>query len=262
VRVCLLVALILGLVAAPAAADTEPLPPGTTIVPRDGEVWTASSWPGATPFEMHQLAVYASDYDELPDTFAFAVAATPATDADGLLAAPIDGYAAPAQPEHVGIYAATTSLGAEWLGTPGTYYWQASYVDDEDGDTYASPVRSLQVIPPPPPDVPQPLIPIGPPPARPLPAATPRPPDPRTVRTAVRRAIHAATHRVAHKLVYRCVRAPAAATCRPSWRDVRNRYRGTLRLAFGANPITATFRGKRVPRRHGHARAVTWATTL
>jgi hypothetical protein len=63
-------------------------------------------------------------------------------------------------------------------------------------------------------------------------------------------------------LVYRCVRAPAAATCRPSWHDVRARYRGTLQLSFAASPITATFRGTRAARGHRRAHAVTWARSL
>jgi hypothetical protein len=198
---------------------------------------------------------YADDYDELPDEFVFAVATSPATGADGLLVAPIETRVAPADPDHPGIYAA-----AAGLATPGTYYWQGSYSDD-DGDTYASPVRTLNVIPAPPPDVPQPVIPFLP--ARPPPAvASPRPPDAATVRIAVRRAIHRATHMVGRRIVYRCVRTPAAATCKPTWRDVRFRYRGTLRLTFGGSAITATFRGHRVPRGHGHARAVTWATSL
>jgi hypothetical protein len=247
-RVCLVVVLLLGVLAAPAAADTEPLPAGTTVVPRDGQAWTAL---GSQTF-----VAYIGDYDELPDELAFAVASDPATGPDGLLAHPIARYAAPVQPGHPGIYAASPGL-----GTPGTYYWQATYADDEEDDVYASEVRTLTVVAPPPPDVPQPVIPYLPPPAAP-PAATPRPPDARTVRIAVRRAIHRATHMVGRRIVYRCAPTPAAATCKPSWRDVRYRYRGTLRLTFGASTITATFRGRRVPRGHGHARAVTWATTV
>jgi hypothetical protein len=255
-----MVVVLLGLLAAPAAAETEPLPPGTVVLPGDGQVWTASAWPSATPFEMHEFAVYALDYEELPDRFVFAVAASPATDADGLLADPVDRYVATAQADRPGIYAAPTDLGARWLGTPGTYAWQASYLDD-DGDTYASPVRTLSVVAPPPPDAPSRPV-LVPPPVAPLPVATPRAPDAGTVRTAVRRAIHAATHMVPRGLVYRCVPTPAAATCRPSWRDVRFRYRGTLRLSFAASPIAATFTGTRVARGHRRARAVTWATSL
>jgi hypothetical protein len=246
-RVCLLVILILGLTAAPAAADADPLPAGTTVLPRDGQVWRASV--------TAEFVAYASDYEELPDEFAFAVATTAATDADGLLATPIR-YKAPAQLGHPGIYVAPASF-----GTPGTYYWQASYIDD-DGDTYASQVRTLTIAPQPPPDVPAPQVPVPPVPATPLPAVTPRPPDAGSVRIAVRRAIHAATHMVARGLVYRCTPAPAAATCQPSWRDVRFRYRGTLQLAFGTSPITARFTGTRTPRKHGHSRVVTWATLL
>jgi hypothetical protein len=178
------------------------------------------------------------------------------------LAAPIDTYVAAQDPVHPGIYTARTSLGASWLGTPATYYWQTYYVDDDDGDTYASAVRAVKVIAQPPPDAPAPPVTAAPAPvARPS-ATAPRPPDEGTVRIAVRRAIHAATRMVPRRLVPHCTRAPAAATCRPSWRDVRARYRGTLHLTFGASAITATFRGIRAPRRHGHARAVTWATSL
>jgi hypothetical protein len=247
-RVCLVVALVFGVLAAPAAADTEPLPAGTTVLPRDGQAWTA--------FGSQTFVAYIGDYDELPDELAFAVASDPATGPDDLLAHPIARYTAPAQPGHPGIYAASPGL-----GTPGTYYWQATYADDED-DVYASEVRTLTIVAPPPPDVPQPVIPYLPAPAAPLPAVTPRPPGAGTVRIAVRRAIHAATHMVGRKIVYRCSRTPAAAICRPSWRDLRHRYRGTLRLTFGASAITATFRGTRVPLRHGRARVVTWATTL
>ena len=180
-------------------------------------------------------------------------------DADGLLADPIDRYDAPAQAGRPGIYAAQTSLGAQWLGTPGTYYWQATYADDDDGDIYASAVRTLKVVAAPPPAPPAPPIAVAPPtPAAPAPAVTPRPPDAATVRLAVRRAIHHATHMLARGLVYRC----AGATCRPSWHDFRNRYRGTLQLTFGPSAITAAFTGTRAPRGHGRARTVTWRTTV
>ena len=239
-RILLVVALVLGAAAAPAAADT-------TLVPRDGQVWTAA--------DTHELVAYASDYEELPRAFAFAVATSPAIDADGLLAAPIDRFAAPAQPDRPGIYAAPIAL-----GTPGTYYWQAAYAG-EDGDTYALPIRTLTIVAPPPPDAPEPPVAVPPPVASPPPATLPAP-DAATVRIAVRRAIHVATHMVSRGLVYRCARAPAAATCRPAWHDVRFRYRGTLRLRFGATPITAAFTGTRVPHGHRRARPVTWATTI
>jgi hypothetical protein len=263
-RLWLMVALILGAMTAPAAADTEPLPAGTVVAPRDGQGWTASSWPGATPSEMHDFAVYAADYDDLPDAFAFAVATSPETSADdGLLAHPISSYPAPAQPDRLGIYTARTSVGDRWLGTPGTYYWQASYIDVDEGDTYAGPVRTLTIIARPPPEAPPPPVaPALPPPPPSVIAATPRPPDVGTVRTVVRRAIHSVTHMVPRNLVYRCTRMPAAATCRPSWRDFRARYRGTLHVRFETGAITATFSGKRTPFGHRRARAVTWTTVL
>src|SRR3954471_9007356 len=254
----LLVALMLGVMAAPAAAQTEPMPSGTAIVPRDGQVWSASSWPAATPFQMHAFVAYASTYDELPDAFVFTVANTPATGADGLLANAIDRYDAPAQPDHPGIYAATTSLGARWRGTPGTYYWQATYVEDDEDEAYASSVRAFTVIAQPPPDVAAPpAVILPPPPTAILPAPSPRPPDASTARAIVPRATAPATHRVARGLVYRC----AGAICRPSWRDARFRYRGTLTIAIGANGITASFTGKRTSSGRT-ARAVAWSTPV
>jgi hypothetical protein len=234
------VVLLLGMPAAPAAADT-------TLIPSDRQAWPAA--------QTQTFAAYVSDYDELPDAFTFTVATSPATDGHGLLATPIASFAAPAQPRRPGTYLAPATL-----GTPGTYYWQASYSDD-DGDTYGSAVRTLTILAPPPPDPPtQPVL--VPPPVAPLPVAAPRPPDTSTVRIAVRRAIHNATHMVPRGVVYRCVRTPAAATCRPSWHDVRARYRGTLQLSFRASPITAAFTGTRTARGHRRGRAVIWTTSL
>jgi hypothetical protein len=244
-RLLLVVTLLLGALAAPAAADTEPLPASTALVPRDGQVWSASA--------PQDLVVYASDYADLPDAFTFAVATTPETDADGLLTHPIVRYTAPAQPDRPGIYAAKLSL-----ATPGTYSWQATYTEDDEDDTYASAVRTLTILPPAPPDAPTTPVTFTPPPAAPLPIATPRVPDAATVRTVVRRAIHNATHMVARGLVSRC----AGAICRPSWHDFRNRYRGTLQLTFGPSAITAVFTGTRAPRGHGRARTVTWTTQV
>jgi hypothetical protein len=94
------------------------------------------------------------------------------------------------------------------------------------------------------------------------------PPPPRlaasTARIIVRRAILAATHRSHRGLNYGCVTAPAAASCRPSWRDLRYRYRGTLQIQIGAAGIDVTFTGTRAARScTGRcARALTWTTTL
>jgi hypothetical protein len=80
-------------------------------------------------------------------------------------------------------------------------------------------------------------------------------------REIVRRAIAAATHRIARGLVFRCVSAPGAATCRPSWRDTRFRYSGMLEITTGVSGIRATFTGRRSGGgRRG--RTISWSTAV
>jgi hypothetical protein len=100
-----------------------------------------------------------------------------------------------------------------------------------------------------------------------MPAATAAPAPPlaaSTTRIILRRSILAATHRSHRGLTYRCATAPAAATCRPSWRDLRYRYRGTLRISTGVGGITASFAGTRTTRtcERRCARSLTWTVTL
>jgi hypothetical protein len=261
VRIVLLIAMLTGALAAPASAQhAEPLPAGTWLVPRDGQTRPASSWPAATPFEMASFTIYTSDYAEAPYDFDVAVATSPATDARGLLLAAnvVDRYEAIPRRDFPDIYDARTALVAQWLSIPATYHWQASY--EHAGEIYAGPVRSLTVVPAPPPDPPQPPA-ARAPYVAPPPAALPPPPlAATTARIVVRRLIAAGTHRLARGLVYRCASVPGGATCRPSWRDARYRYRGTMQLTPGAAGIAATFTGTRS--RGAHARAVTWSAVL
>jgi hypothetical protein len=261
-RLFTLAILLSALLAAPAEAQyVEPLPAGTWVLPVDGATHQASSWPQATPFEMLGFAVYLNGYDELPEQFDIAVASGAGTTSEGLLtpANVIDRYAAPARPDVPSIFTARTALDSRWLGTPGTYHWQASFTTG-DGDVYAGPVRSLTVVPAPPPDPPQAPAAVAPFVAPP-PAAPARPPlAASTARIVVRRAIAAGTHRVARGLVYRCVTAPGAGTCRPSWRAGRYRYRGTLRITSGAGGISATFEGTRT--RGSQRRGVTFSASM
>jgi hypothetical protein len=261
-RMLALALLVFAALAAPAAAQyAEPLPPGTWLVPADGAMIHASSWPAATPSEMQSFTIYTGDYATLPYDFDVDVATSPGTDPQGLLigANVIDRYEAVPRESLPHIFDARTALAAQWLATPATYYWQASFTTG-DGDVYAGPVRSLTVVSAPPPDPPQAPVPpvpyVAPPPpapARPPLAAT-------TARRIVRRAIAQGTRRLARRLTYRCTTAPGAATCRPSWRDDRYRYRGTLRINAGANGISATFAGTRS--RTGTPRAFTFSASM
>ena len=212
--------------AAPAQADTW-------LLPRDG-LTVKTTDPVA-------FAIYLDEYDELPYDVDIVVAT------DAALTDVVARYEAEPLAAFPTIYSVTA---AGWTTTPGTYYWQASYGDE------SYPVRTLTIVPAPPPDPPSPPAAVTPYVAPPPPPATPPPLDPATARVIVRRAIAAATHRFARGLVYRCTSAPGAATCRPSWRDARFRYRGTLTIATGLHGITASFTGTRSGRR------VSWSATV
>jgi len=268
-RVVLGAVLLALLMAAPARAEVEPFPDHTWLIPRDGFTWKASSWPSALPSQMLDFTVYLNyqdEYDELPEDVDVEVATAPDIDADGTLAdaGVIDRYEADPVAGYDGIYSARTRTGAEWAARPGTYYWQATYGSYEDGDEelYAGPVRALVIVPAPAPDPPQTAIfAVSPAPATPpAPLIVPRPLAAGTARAVVRRAILAATHRDYRRLTYRCRTAPGAATCRPSWRNDRYRYRGTLKVATGLAGIRASFTGTRTAR--SHPRPYSFTVTL
>ena len=208
--------------AAPATAEEW-------LLPRDGV--TVKTTDPVT------FALYLDEYDELPYDVDVVVAR------DAALSDVVARYEAEPLPAFPTIYSVSAS---GWTATPGTYYWQASYGDE------VYPVRSLTVVPAPPPDPPAPPVAVAPYVAPAPPAIAPRPPDAATARSIVRRAIAAATHRLARGLIYRC----AGTTCRPSWRDARFRYRGTLTITTGADGIRAAFTGTRSGRR------VTWSVAV
>jgi hypothetical protein len=219
---------------------------------------------------MFDFTVYLHEYAALPEGLEIEVSGVPDTDPDGTLAdaTVIERYEARPIAGHRDILTARTRVESRWLATPGTYYWQATYEEYDDGEEelYASPIRSLTIFPAPPPDPPQ---------ARsvPPPAGTTAPATPdagpavlpgRTARIIVRRAILAATHRGHRRLTYRCTTTPAAATCRPSWRDARYRYTGTMQIATGGGGVTAAFDGTRAARSCTRrcARPVSWTARL
>jgi hypothetical protein len=226
-RTTLISLLLFTVLAAPARAEDWLLPSdGVTLKTTDPVAFT----------------VYLDEYDELPYDVDVVVAR------DAALTDVVARYEAEPLPTFPTIYSVSAS---GWTATPGTYYWQASYGDD------VFPVRALNVVLAPPPDPPAAPVVVAPYVAQPPPAVTPRPPDAATARAIVRRAIAAATHRLARGLIYRC----AGSICRPSWRDTRFRYRGTLEITTGVTGIHASFTGKRSGGGRP-ARPVTWSTAV
>jgi hypothetical protein len=258
----LLSAFLLGAFVTPAAAQVEPLPGETWAVPRDGASRPASSWPEATPSEMLEFTIYADGYEQAPLPFDVEVSRSPALDPDGTLANAdrIDAYVATPRATAPEIFSARTNVASQWLSIPGTYYWQAHY-EDADGELYGTDVRRL-VITPRPETAPAAAASPAPSFAAPAPPAfVPAPLPAGTVRIIVRRAIVAATHRSPSRLVYRCA---SAATCRPSWRDTRYAYRGTLQISSGLAGLHASFTGTRTTRSCTSrcTRTVAWSTSL
>ena len=272
-RIALLAVLLGLLLAAPARAQVEPFPDHTWVIPRDGFTWKASSWPSALPSQMLDFTVYLNyqdAYDDLPEDIDIEVATAPDTDAGGTLAdaSVIERYEADPVAGYDGFFSVGTRTEAEWMSKPGTYYWQATYgsYEDDEEELYAGPVRSLVIVPAPAPDPPQTSTFAAPPAPATLaaPVIVPQPLAAATARKIVRRAILAGTHRSFRGLTYRCTTAPGTATCRPTWRDQRYRYRGKLQISAGLAGISAAFAGTRAARscKHGCARAYRWTTRL
>jgi hypothetical protein len=194
---------------------------------------------------MTEFTIYLDAYEDVQYDLDVEVATDPATDPDGTLADAdvIDRYEAVPKPAFPDIFAARTRLDARWPATPGRYYWQAHY---EDGaDVFAGPVRSLRIVPAPPPDAAtDPAAPEPQAAAPAAPAAGPRPLAASTARIVVRRAIVAATHR------YR-------AACSPVRDRARRRHlpavvaRHALPLPRDAPDHRHRARDRR--RLHGHA---------
>src|SRR4051812_31942726 len=135
------------------------------LLPRDGLSVHASHPVG--------FALYLDDYDTLPYDVDVVVASdSTLTDVVARYEAePLDGFPT--------IYSATPSADDPWTATPGTYYWQAGYGDED------YPVRSLIVVPAPPPDPPVPPAAVAPSVAPPPPAVPARAPDGTQARATV-----------------------------------------------------------------------------
>jgi len=252
---------------APAGAGPRPWPPGSWALPASGAARTASSWPQATSLEMFEFALYVYDPElTAADKYALEVASSAALDADGTLADAnrVDAYDVLPRSGSLGIFTARTRVGDEWLSHPGTYYWQAAY------DDWVTPVQTLVISPKPPPDAPAGAAgPAASSPAAPAAPGGPGAPDyvrltaltPYGAHTAIRARIRRATHRRPQALRFRCSQPSLYAfVCRPSWRDARHRYRGTMRITSTAVGVRTAFTGTRdcLRRAPSCRRAIRW----
>jgi hypothetical protein len=256
VRLLVLLVGFLVLAVFPAAASSEG-PYGEYAVPFDGYRQAVSSWPNATQDEMFSFTIYAEFED---GEFEIEVATEPDLDSDGTLADAnrVDGYVAPLDPRVTEeVFTAPTSLDAQWLGTLGTYYWQAHRTDW--GTLYATPVQSITITDRPPADPPS-----GPPLERTLPtqqpsttanpgaqvvASTAKQLSRTSARTILRRAIREQAGRSPQTLASRCsLPTPYLARCHLTWRDARYRYRAKATLTSTTGGMLAKFDGTRTRR--------------
>ena len=257
--------LLLAVLAPPAEASPEPLPAPSTVLPADNASRPASSWPAAKPFEAVDFTLYVSAPFLASAQYVVEVATSPSADTDGTLAdaARIDRLVATPRAGFGGVFSVRTSVDARWVGTPGTYWWQAYATRTDpaagcDPCVYASPVQRLVLTPRRPgdaADTPADFAPSGP-----GPAAGPSYPGvaPLTraaARAAVRAAVRRRTGERPRRLRTRCAfPTPYDATCRSTWRDLSFRYRGTAFVWSGEGGTGASFSGTRSVR--GCRRAV------
>ena len=145
--------LLLAALPAAASADDPTNPYDEYAVPFDGYRHPVSSWPNATSFEMFSFTVYA-EFEA--GEFQVEVATSPDVDPDGTLADAnrVDAYVAPLDPRVTEeVFSVRTSLDAQWLGTLGTYYWQAHRIES-GAVVYTTPVQRILITERPPPDPP------------------------------------------------------------------------------------------------------------
>lgn len=258
------VLLLAALAPPPAAAQVEPLPPPAWVLPADAASRPASAWPAATPFEMVDFTIYVYAPFLLDGEFVVEVASSPTPDPDGTLADAdrIDQLVATPRPGFSGVFSVRTDLGTRWLGTPGTYYWQAYSTRSNpeagcDPCVYASPAQSLEITArlaadPPSPDA-QPPAPVVAPSGQTLVGApsypTAAPLTLAAARRAVRATIRLRTGRRPRGLDPGCTLATTYdARCRTVWHDARYRYRGTMFVWSDAGGTRASFTGTRARR--------------
>jgi len=225
------------------------------VLPASGASHLASAWPNATPDQMVDFTIYAD-----PSTRAFDIEVATSPDLD-----PVDGtlldanviadYIAPLRPPFDDVFEVRTNVADRWVTTLGTYFWQAYYAEDADGELYATPVQRLVVKPRPLPDpseYPTEQLPATRATLPPMPKVVTVPPETITAvppeltapsaRWAVRRAIVRRTRHAPRQLHARCTRVTRyVAACRPAWRDARHRYTATVQVISRMSGPRATF---------------------
>lgn len=242
------------LTAASAAAQAEPIP-GVWVLPANGAAHLASSWPNATPDQTVDFTIYADPGSQVSN---IEVARSPDLDlVDGTLldANVIAGYVAPLRPPFDDVFEVRTDVADRWVATIGTYYWQAHYVHEDDGEPYATPVQRLVVKPRPLPDLfdyqteqlpatratlpPTPKVVTSPPVKT---SAVPPELTATSARWAMRRAIVHRTRHAPRRLRARCTRVTRyVAACRPTWRDARHRYTAAVQVTSRMSGPRAAF---------------------
>jgi hypothetical protein len=251
------------LLAAPATAQTvEPLtfrtatPPDRAVfapMPTGGIAWGITGLPTGAQV----LVTVASD---------------PATGPDGTLPNDnrVDFFFLSEDAANPGAYSGMSDPGPNaWTATAATYYWQVRATWTDAAGTFhsaASKVETIFIGTAPPPGTP----PAGQPTA---PGQSPSPSPsggvPRTTLAMsaldatfyVRAVIRQRTHRQPRNLRARCARRSSRSfRCRPSWRDSRNVYSGTVTFTHartrGRIVARSTFTGRRASRRCTRTRTV------
>jgi hypothetical protein len=243
------------LLTAPAHALAQTVEPLTfkTATPPDGAVFA--------PMPSGGIAWGLTGLPEGAEVL-ITVATSPATGPDGTL--PNDNrvdffFLSENTP---GAYSGKSDPGPNpWNATAGTYYWQARATwTDQAGQFHSAASKVQRIVIGTPPAAAPPSGPSGPSGQPTAPGQSPSSPRTTIAMSArdatfyVRRLIRQRTKHRPHNLRYRCVRRSSRSfRCRPSWRDSRNTYSGTVTFTHARTRqrivARGTFIGRRASRR-------------
>jgi hypothetical protein len=169
---CLVVSLVSVVAGGPANAQvpTEQRPlPVSSLAPAEGHVQQESSYPYATDAEAVEFFVDTSLPQGSFRSLVIEVSTQNIEGQDGTLAQDFQVDFRPVYPSDAfpTQYRARTYTFTPWVGTPGTYYWQAYYTLYDFSQNcspclYETPVRTITISPRPQPSPPAPTTPTGP----------------------------------------------------------------------------------------------------
>lgn len=234
------------LLAAPVAQAVEPLVLAS-VTPADGTVYAAQPQYG--------VSWQITGGPPAGASVTLSVSSTPATGTDGATLSDlnrVDFTILAASSTDVGVYQGVSNAGPGWwTNIPGTYYWQIHATWTEFPPYPASPIFHDAVSP-----IQRIVIqaPQQPAPSQPAPVSQPSLAMSSTdAAYYVRALIRLKTKRQPHNLHYACGRvATRSFRCRPSWRDSRSIYAGTVKfthfLESGQIVAHGAFNGLRASR--------------